>query len=97
MYLMKISFENQLLAVQHYKSFQNAVADISDETFFNFLSEENEQKVRENLGNPKIFYAGANSNGIADDFEFRYSNGVNIYVGTILPMDDECNIDTRKE
>ena len=88
---MKISFNNQLLSVQHYKHFQNAIADISEENFFNYISIDEAEAVKENLGNPKILYAGINSNGIADDFEFRYPNGLNIYIGTILPEDYKSN------
>lgn len=91
MYVMKISFNNQLLSVQHYKHFQNAIADISEENFFTYISIDKAKEVKENLGNPKIFYAGSDSKGIADDFEFRYPNGLNIYIGTILPEDYESN------
>lgn len=86
MYLMKISNGKQLLDVKHYTHFQNAIAAISEEDAFEKVPDD----LCDTLGNPRIYYGSySDKTGMADDFEFRYSNGINIYVGEISTEDTE--------
>lgn len=89
MYIMKISKGSQLVHVLHFESFQNAIACIADEAFLNNLP--NNQCIALNdLGRPQIIYGGiSNKDNLPDDFEFRYENGVRVYVGTILTEEEK--------
>jgi hypothetical protein len=82
MYVMKVTKDNKILAVRHYKHFENAVADIGDYSPFDDISDDIINSMGE-WGNPKIVSC-SELNGIADDFEFRYPCGINIYVGLIF-------------
>lgn len=84
MFVAKIYHEKTLLHVAHYKKFRNALAAIGNKNIFEEISDE----LLNSLGNPDIRpYSHDDIKGIADDFEFRYSNGVRVYVGEIIPSD----------
>ena len=83
-YVMKISHKKQLLDVRHYVVFQNALADIAEKKIFDNISNE----LFNTLDNPNIYCASfSDERNAADDFEFRYSNGVQVYIGEIFPVD----------
>lgn len=86
MYVAKILKDQQLLDVKHYEHFENAVAEIGDLDMFDNLPAE----LYNTLGNPEI-YCGSINNGIADDFEFRYENGVNVHVGTVMTQEQRVS------
>jgi hypothetical protein len=89
MYLLKISKDGQILAVQHYKHFENAVAAISDYSLFDLIPDEVINQMGE-WGVPRISCHGINNEtGISDDFEFKYPCGILIYVGRILFEEDK--------
>ena len=84
MFIAKIYKEKQLLDVKHYISFQNALANIADKYIFDSVPDE----LVNTLGNPEIHcFSYSEETGEADDFEFRYPNGVMVYVGEISPVD----------
>ena len=86
MFIVKIYKEKQLLDVKHYIYFQNALANIADKDIFDNVSDE----LYSTLGNPSIhWFSRSEKTGIADDFEFRYPNGVTVYVGEISPVDTD--------
>jgi hypothetical protein len=80
----KLTDENKEFCRRYFRRFENAVACISDADIFECLSEE----LRANLGNPQIYYASS-GNGVADDFEFRFQNGIVAYIGQILFEEDK--------
>lgn len=80
----KLTDENKVFRRKYFRRFENAVACIADADIFERLPEE----LRANLGNPQIYYA-SRDNDVADDFEFRYQNGVVIYVGQVLFEEDK--------
>lgn len=85
MFLVKIMKKQQILDIKHYTKFQNILADIinKDNNIFNNLSRE----MIDSLESPKI-YCHSDTYIIedADDFEFRFSNDITIYVGKIYPI-----------
>ena len=84
MYTVKVYKEKQIIDVMHYRSFQNALADISEKKVF----ETTPKELIDSLGNPGIYYGSWDEeNNIADDFEFRYENGVTVYVGETYTVD----------
>lgn len=85
MFVVKIyTKEKQILDVKHYMVFQNALADIGDKSIFENISDE----LFDTLDNPKISsHSISEENNTADDFEFRYANGVIVYLGEISPID----------
>lgn len=84
MYLAKITKDNQLLDVKHYDYFENAVAELGELDMFDNLPEE----LCCTLGKPEIKYE-SESNGIADDFEFHYENGVVVYIGIVMTREEK--------
>ena len=92
MLTVKITKEKQILDVKHYRSFRNVVADIGSLGIFENIGDE----LVETLGNPRIYAHSVNDQGIADDFEFRYANGILVYVGDIY-FDDEFKANKAKE
>lgn len=85
MFVVKITKNKQLLDVKHYKVFQNAIADIGSKNIFENIEEE----LVETLGNPEIrSFSYSEITGISDDFEFRYQNGVNVYLGELSFVDE---------
>lgn len=95
MYIMKISKANQLVHVLHFESFQNAIACIADKAFLNNLPN-NQYISASGLGRPQIIYGGiSNRDNLPDDFEFRYENGVRVYVGTILTEEEMERSNTK--
>ena len=85
-YILKLYRKENLtdLCRKYFRRFENAMACIADADIFEHLPEE----LRANLGNPQIYYA-SRDNDVADDFEFRYQNGVVIYVGQVLFEEDK--------
>lgn len=83
MYILKVTLNQQILAVRHYKVFQNALADVADYKFAESLP----KNTAETLGNPEIYCGSKDNNDIADDFEFRYNNGVCVYIGVVFTQD----------
>ena len=84
MFVVKIYKEKQLLDVIHYNIFQNALADIGDKSVFENIP----KNLIDTLGNPEIYcFSRDEETNTADDFEFRYSNGVIVYLGEIFPID----------
>lgn len=95
MYLVKICKEKQILDILHYQKFENIFADVADKTIFreDFIPEEIMLEINK-CEYPKIFCASETENGIADDFEFRYENGIYVYAGTIH-LGDKIRCDTQ--
>lgn len=88
MFIVKIEKENQILAVEHYHHFQNALADIIDYSIFEKISEDISDSFDEGWGLPRISsHSIDDSTGIADDFEFKYPCGILIYLGEVCPAD----------
>lgn len=84
MYTVKVYNKEHLFDVMHYNAFQNALADISNKKVFETIPKE----LIDSLGNPGIYYGSWDEeNDIADDFEFRYENGVTAYVGETYTVD----------
>ena len=84
MFIVKLYHKETLLHVELYKKFRNALAAIGNKNIFENLSDE----LLSSLENPAIHACSYNeTKGIADDFEFRYSNGVRVYVGQVIPFD----------
>lgn len=83
MYAMKISRAkgNVLLGVRHYEHFENAVADLQNICEFDCIPDDLIV-----VGCPHIYAHSTGANGIADDFEFRYSL-VTVYIGRVVPQD----------
>lgn len=76
--------KKEILDVRHYSVFQNALADIAVKEMFENIPDE----LVETLGNPDIrCHSVSETTNIADDFEFRYTNGVIVYLGEICPVD----------
>ena len=87
MYIMKISKDNQLIAVAHYNNFQNAIADVADHAAFDLIPDEIINSMGE-WGNPAISCHSVSETGISDDFEFKYPCGILIYIGSIWARDE---------
>ena len=85
MFVAKIyTTDKQILDVKHYLVFQNAIADIASGAMFENISNELSKK----LGSPDIHcHSVSETTNTADDFEFRYANGVIVYLGEIYPAD----------
>lgn len=91
MYVVKIYKEKEILDVKHYKTFENVVADISDLTIFDNTNVPDD--ILESCTNPpRLYYAGESEDGVADDFEFRFKNGVYVYAGRILTEEEKERI-----
>lgn len=92
MYIVKIvkrdKEKNQELDIMYFHHIENVLAAIADKTIFR--KEHISEKIIMECSkeNPSIFYGGVSSSK-ADDFEFRYTNGIYIYVGEPLFFDDE--------
>lgn len=85
MFVVKISKEKQLLDVKHYIVFQNALADIANKNIFENIPDE----LFDTLDNPEISnHSFCEKSNVADDFEFRYSNEIVVYLGEICPVDN---------
>lgn len=80
----KLTDQSKVFCRKYFRRFENAVACIADVDIFEHLPEE----LRVNLGNPQIYYASS-GNEIADDFEFRYKNGVVVYIGQVMFEEDK--------
>lgn len=87
MYAAKIYKEGRIMDVKHYEHFQNALADIGSRDIFDNLPSE----LLDGLWNPSIRYFSRSDDGIADDFEFRYMNGITVTLGEISPVDIKNN------
>lgn len=87
MYVLKISMKQTLLEVRHYNYFQNALADIIDKG--NIFDKIPDEIIRNLEDNPVMYCVSVDENKIADDFEFRYKNGLTIYVGQVLVEEDK--------
>ena len=96
MYILKILKDKQILAVLHYKHFENAIAAISDYSVFDLIPEEVVDSMGE-WGIPRMSYHGVDKAGIADDFEFKYPCGVVIYVGKVLFEEDKTVVINKDE
>ena len=84
MYTVKVYNKEHLFDVMHYNAFQNALADISNKKVFETIPEE----FLDSLGNPNIcFSSWDEKNNVADDFEFRFENGVIVYIGKTYTKD----------
>ena len=85
MYVVKITKEKQILAVRHYEKFQNALAEIIHGTVFEDLEDD---IIPREIGRPELSYHSIDEDtNTADDFEFRYPDGLLVYLGEILVMD----------
>lgn len=90
-YLVKICKDGEILDVKHYKKFENIVAEISNKKIFESIPDE---IARELEFTPKIYYGSVDERNNADDFEFRYKNGLYVYAGKISCEDEKgCNYD----
>lgn len=87
MFVAKIyTTDKQILDVKHYLVFQNALADIASEDMFENIPNE----LLETLGSPDIHcHSVSETTNAADDFEFRYPNGVIVYLGEIYAVDEK--------
>ena len=81
----KLTEQNKVFCCRYFRKFENAVACIAVPDIFECLPEE----LQATLGNPKI-YCASRGNGIADDFRFRYQNGIVVYIGQILFEEDKA-------
>ena len=88
MYILKLSYNNQILAIRHYNSFQNALADVADLDIINEIVSSDIRNSLGECGNPKISFHTINKSDIADDFEFKYDNGLLAYIGEVLVKDN---------
>ena len=86
MYLVKVCKGKQILKVQHYNHIENVLKDISNNSLFDDLPEEITSIT--DVQNPEIYYASEDENKMADDFEFRYEDGIYVYAGRICCVDD---------
>lgn len=92
MFVVKISKDKQLLGICHYNVFQNALADILNGNVFESTIDE---AILDGIdssgawGIPKISSHSVSDAGIADDFEFKYDNGVLVYLGEIFVVDEK--------
>lgn len=85
MYLVKVCKDRQILDVLHYHRFENVFADVADKTIFREdMIPESIMLEIDKCDYPKIYCASETEEGIADDFEFRYENGIYVYVGRVL-------------
>lgn len=88
MYLMKIyrRGKGNLMDVKHFEHFENAVASLISKHAFENLTDEDVIT----LGKPGLYFASVNKEkNVADDFEFRYENGITVYIGQVCPSDNE--------
>ena len=89
MYVVKVYKKekdyDKLFGIKFYNNFENAVADTCtvDGVLFDLLPHE----LIETLGRPNIYCCSDGVDGVADDFEFRYDNGITIYIGKIMTED----------
>jgi hypothetical protein len=85
MYLVKIVKNHNVLSILHYQYFENIIAGIADQSIF---SEIDTSLIPKDYKSPKIYFASTNpEHNTADDFEFRYEDGMYIYAGTISVFD----------
>lgn len=95
MYIVKISKEKELLGVDHYIHFENALADISDGSAFEKIIPQDKLDAIDAMGDwgrPRISchsHAIHEKTGVADDFELKYDNGVLVYIGKIMASDTQ--------
>ena len=68
----------RLVGTKYYANFRNALADIVNKTIFNDISSIS----IDSLNNPAIRNF-SQENNVATDFEFRYENGIFVYVNDI--------------
>ncbi len=87
MYIAKVYCDRKLEGVAHFNHFENAVAaiaakricneDLSDKAFDRFVKCELKRVV-----------CASESNGISDDFEFQFTDGICVYVGRVYSNDN---------
>lgn len=80
----KLTGQEKVFCRKYFRRFENAVACITVPDIFKCLPE----ALRTTLGNPRVRNSSFND-GVADDFEFRYQNGVTVYIGQILFEEDK--------
>lgn len=80
----KLAEQNKVFCRKYFRRFENAVAYITVPDIFECLPKE----LRTTLGNPRVWCSSFND-GVADDFEFRYQNGIVVYIGQILFEEDK--------
>lgn len=88
MYVMKIykRGSDNLMDVKHFEYFENAVASLISKRAFNNLADGDVIT----LGKPELYFASIDKEkNIADDFEFRYENGIIVYIGQVYPSDNK--------
>ena len=86
MYVVKVGKKKEILKVQHYNHIENVLAAIANNNLFDDLPKEVTDIT--DAQNPIIYYASEDEYGIADDFEFRYKDGIYVYVGRICCVDE---------
>ena len=85
MYVVEVRKGKEILKVQHYNHIENVLAAIANNNIFDNLPEEITDIT--DVHNPEIYYASEDEDGMADDFEFRYEDGIYVYVGRICCVD----------
>lgn len=88
MYVVKICKDKQILDVLHYEKFENIFADVADKSIFRNSGISNEilEEVN-NCENLKLYSASETDDKVADDFEFRYGDGICVYAGLVYTKD----------
>lgn len=92
MYVIKICKNKEILDVLHYERFENVVADIADLTIFD-SSNVSTDILESCTEPPRLYSAGESEDGVADDFEFRFKDGVYIYAGRVLTEEEKVRIE----
>lgn len=87
MYVVKICKDKQILDVLHYEKFENIFADVADKSIFRDSCISNE--ILEEVNNCKLYSASETDDKVADDFEFRYGDGICVYAGLVYTKDTE--------
>lgn len=88
MYVVKICKDKQILDVLHYEKFENIFADVANKSIFydSCISNEILEEI-DNCENLKLYSASETDDKVADDFEFRYGNGIYVYAGIVHTED----------
>lgn len=88
MYIAKMYCHKKLVDIAHYHNFENAVAAISNKRICSDSLSDDVYDKFSKCKIEKIIY-GSEGNGVADDFEFQFSDGFCVYVGKVYCEDKE--------
>lgn len=84
MYTLKVAKttpdKEKILRAMDFPNFEKALAAICTKTIFHGLHDESDNPIEKTLGDPTLYCTSENNDSIGDAFEFRYDNGITVYM-----------------